>query len=51
MKKTLKTAIGNLATNLGKHAVGKSIALGMYEPKIPEKLKEEKVIQRGADKK
>lgn len=42
MKKNIKTTIGNLAMNLGKHAVGKSIALGMYDPKIPGVLKTNK---------
>lgn len=39
MKKNLKRTIGNLAINLGKHAVGKSMFIGMYDPKIPDILK------------
>ena len=46
MKKNMKKAIGNMVIHVGKHAVGKSLGFGMYDPKIPEMLKEAKVIQR-----
>ena len=46
MKKNMKKAIGNMVIHVGKHAVGKSMGFGMYDPKIPEMLKEAKVIQR-----
>ncbi|WP_154677805.1 hypothetical protein [Schaedlerella arabinosiphila] len=39
MKKNIKKTIGNIAINLGKYAVGKSIVMGMYDPKIPDILK------------
>lgn len=39
MKKKIKKSIGNLAINLGKHAVGKCMIPGMFDPKIPEALK------------
>lgn len=46
MKKNLKRMIGNLAINLGKHAVEKSVAVGMYDPKIPDALKMDKTKSR-----
>ena len=48
MKKNLKRMIGNLAINLGKHAVEKSVAVGMYDPKIPDALKMDKTKSRQA---
>ena len=39
MKKNIKKMIGDIVINLGKNAVGKSIAMGMYDPKIPDILK------------
>ncbi len=39
MKKNIKKAIGNMAINLGKHAIGKSMIAGMYDPQIPDILK------------
>lgn len=39
MKKKLKRNIGNIAINLGKHAVGKCMIPGMYDPKIPDEIK------------
>lgn len=45
MKKTLKRNIGNFAINLGKHAVGKCMIPGMFDPKIPDEIKGEKKRQ------
>lgn len=42
MKKNFKICIGNLAIALGKHAVGKCMIPGMYDPEIPAALKEDK---------
>lgn len=39
MKKNLKKNIGNFAIHLGKHAVGKCMIPGLFDPKIPEMLK------------
>lgn len=39
MKEKLKRDIGNLAIKLGKHAVGKCMIPGMFDPKIPDILK------------
>lgn len=39
MKKNLKKDIGNLAINLGKHAVSKCMIPGMFDPRIPEEIK------------
>ncbi len=39
MKENLKRNIGNFAINLGKHAVGKCMIPGMFDPKIPNILK------------
>ena len=39
MKKNMKKAIGNMVIHVGKHAVGKSLGYGMYDPKIPDILK------------
>lgn len=38
MKKKMKKKIGNIAIYLGKHAVGKCMIPGMFDPKIPEIL-------------
>ncbi|MCI7595455.1 MAG: hypothetical protein MSS92_04470 [Lachnospiraceae bacterium] len=45
MKKNLKRNIGNFAISLGKYAVGKCIIPGMFDPKIPEAIKEEQKRQ------
>lgn len=42
MKKNVKSTIGNLAINLGKHAVGKCMIPGMFDPKIPDEIKGDK---------
>lgn len=42
MKKNVKSTIGNLAINLGKHAVGKCMIPGMFDPKIPYEIKGDK---------
>ena len=39
MKKNVNRAIGNMVIHFGKHAVGKSLGYGMYDPKIPDILK------------
>ena len=39
MKNSLKKNLGNLAINMGKHAVGKCMIPGMFDPKIPNALK------------
>lgn len=39
MKKTIKKNLGNIAINLGKHAVGKCMIPGMFDPKIPDEIK------------
>ncbi len=39
MKASLKRTIGNFAIFAGKHAVGKSGFIGMFDPKIPDALK------------
>lgn len=41
MKEDFKKLIGNLAINLGKHAIGKCMIPGMYDPQIPDKIKED----------
>ncbi len=41
MKKELKKNIGNLAIKVGKHAVGKCMIPGMFDPKIPDAIKKE----------
>ncbi len=41
MKRNLKKNLGNFAINMGKHAVGKCMIPGMFDPKIPNALKEE----------
>ncbi len=41
MKNSLKKNLGNLAINMGKHAVGKCMIPGMFDPKIPNALKTE----------
>lgn len=33
--------IGKLVIKIGEHSVGKCMIPGMYDPKIPQKLKEE----------
>lgn len=38
MKKNVKRNIGNFAINLGKHAVGKCMIPGMFDPKIPNEI-------------
>lgn len=42
MKTNIKRNIGNIAINVGKHAVGKCMIPGMFDPKIPNEIKEEK---------
>lgn len=39
MKRDLKKNIGNLVISLGKHAVGKCMIPGMFDPKIPEEIR------------
>lgn len=39
MNKNFKKSIGNFAINMGKHAVGKCMISGMFDPKIPDELK------------
>mgnify|MGYP001286335405 CR=1 FL=1 len=39
MNKNFKISIGNFAINMGKHAVGKCMIPGMFDPKIPDELK------------
>lgn len=41
MKKNFKKNLGNFAINMGKHAVGKCMIPGMFDPKIPNELKAE----------
>ena len=41
MKRNLKKNLGNFAINMGKHAVGKCMIPGMFDPKIPNALKAE----------
>ena len=38
----IKKVIGNAAINLGGKAVGKCMIPGMFDPKIPQALKDEK---------
>lgn len=40
MKKNIKRIIGNFVINLGKNAVGKCMIPGMFDPKIPDVIKE-----------
>lgn len=40
MKESIKKKIGSFAIYIGKHAVGKCISPGMFEPKIPDIFKE-----------
>lgn len=42
MKEKLKKSIGNLAINLGIHAVGKCMIPGMFDPRIPDEIKDMK---------
>lgn len=46
MKKNLKKNLGNFAINMGKHAVGKCMIPGMFDPKIPEEIKGDMRRQR-----
>ncbi|MBE5063966.1 hypothetical protein INF30_11950 [Lachnospiraceae bacterium DSM 108991] len=46
MKEKLKRSIGNLAINLGKHAVGKCMIPGMFDPRIPDEIKDMKRERR-----
>lgn len=39
MKKNVKRNIGDFAIYLGKHAVGKCMIPGMFDPKIPNALR------------
>lgn len=39
MRENIKKSIGNFAIGLGKHAVGKCMIPGMFDPKIPDILK------------
>lgn len=41
MKEIIKTNLGNFAIYIGKHAVGKCLSPGMFEPKIPDIFKED----------
>ncbi len=41
MKAEIKRRIGHYIIKAGQHSVGKSIRLGMYDPKVPEELKAE----------
>lgn len=42
MNKNFKKSIGNFAINMGKHAVGKCMIPGMFDPKIPDEIKGDK---------
>lgn len=41
MKDQTKEILGRLVIKLGEHAVGKCMVPGMYDPPIPQALKEE----------
>lgn len=41
MKRNLKKNLGNFAINMGKHAVGKCMIPGMFDPRIPDEIKED----------
>lgn len=41
MKRNLKKNFGNFAINMGKHAVGKCMIPGMFDPRIPDEIKED----------
>ena len=42
IKKMLFKEIGNVAISLGDKAVGKCLIAGLYDPKIPQALRDEK---------
>lgn len=41
MRKKTKRLIGETVIKLGQHAVGKSLIFGMFDPEIPQQLKDE----------
>ena len=41
MRNKAKHFIGKAVIKLGQHAVGKSMSPGMFDPKIPQQLKDE----------
>lgn len=45
MMNNLKNSIGNLIIQLGEHSVGKCMIPGMFDPKIPQELKD--IVQNG----
>ena len=42
MKENFKKNVGNFVIYIGKHAVGKCLSPGFFEPKIPDLFKENK---------
>lgn len=49
MKNEFKVILGNWVIKLGEHSVGKCMIPGMYDPKIPQELKDEiKIIEENA---
>ncbi len=40
MYEKVKKAVGTLVIKLGEHSVGKCMIPGMYDPKIPQNLRE-----------
>lgn len=41
MADEIKKMIGNLVIKVGEHSVGKCMIPGMYDPEIPQKLRDE----------
>ena len=41
MKNEIRKTFGKMLMKLGEHEVGKSMILGMFDPEIPQKLKDE----------
>lgn len=45
MKNEFKTILGNWVIKLGEHSVGKCMIPGMYDPKIPQELKDDMQLE------
>ena len=41
MQHEIRRVIGNMVIKLGEHSVGKSIIPGMFDPEIPQRLRQE----------
>lgn len=41
MKEKVTNFVGSFAVKLGEYSVGKSLFLGMFDPNIPQQLKDE----------